>query len=80
MADIKAVEGFEDVHYEDEFEFPFWKLIRDYAEEHDLSYSKAARAVCSEYVKTIRYRDTEWSDEQIRKREREMVNVGDRRG
>ncbi len=60
-------------HYEEDFEFPFWKMIREYAEEQDVSYSDAAAKVCPEYCKTIRYRDVEWTDEQIFRREEEGV-------
>ena len=65
--------SFMDEHYEEKFEFPFWKLIKQRAEEKDISYSDAAAEVCPEYCKTIRYRDTEWSDAQIAKREAEGV-------
>jgi len=56
--------------YEREFEFPFWKLVKQRAEEKDISYSDAAAEVCPEYSKTLRIRDTEWSDEQIAKWEK----------
>ena len=62
-----------DGHYEEKFEFPFWKLIKQRAEEKDISYSDAAAEVCPEYCRTIRYRDTEWSDAQIENREAEGV-------
>jgi hypothetical protein len=58
-------------HYEEEFEFPFWTLVKQRAEEKDISYSDAAALVCPEYSKTLRIRDVEWSDEQIRKSEEE---------
>jgi len=60
-------------HYEEKFEFPFWKLVREYAEEHDVSYSDAAAAVCPQYCATIRYRDNEWTDAQIWAREAEGI-------
>jgi hypothetical protein len=58
-------------HYEEEFEFPFWALVKQCAEEKDISYSDAAVIVCPEYSKTLRIRDVEWSDEQIRKADEE---------
>lgn len=53
-------------HYEEEFEFPFFAMIKKCAEERDISYSDAAAIVCPEFSKTLRIRDEEWSDEQIR--------------
>lgn len=58
-------------HYEEEFEFPLWKLIRECAEEKDISYSDAAAIVAPEYAASLRIRDQEWTDEQIAKREAE---------
>jgi hypothetical protein len=62
-----------DGHYEKKFEFPFWSLIKQRAEEKDISYSDAAAEVCPEYCSTIRYRDEEYANEQITKREEEGV-------
>jgi hypothetical protein len=67
-----------DKHYEEKFEFPLWKLIKQRAQEKDISYSAAYREVLPEYEKTIRYHDTEWTDEQIRKRNRELVELRER--
>jgi hypothetical protein len=61
-----------DQHYEDEFEFPLWKLIRECAEAKDISYSRASEIVVPEYVKTIRYGDREYEDSVIEAREKEM--------
>lgn len=54
-----------DEFYEDKFEFPLWKLIKQRAEEKDLSYAKAAVEVSPEYIKSakIRYRDEEFEHE-----------------
>ena len=61
-----------DKHYEENFEFPLWHLIKQRAEEKDISYVKAAMEVMPEYQKTIRYKDTKWVDEQIRLRNKEL--------
>ena len=61
-----------DEYYEDKFEFPLWKLIKQRAEEKDISYLKAADEVVPEYIKTIRYRDIEFEDAEIGKRAKEM--------
>lgn len=58
-------------HYEEEFEFPFWKLVRKRAEEKDMSFSDAAAEVCPEYSRTLKVRDVEWTDAQIAKSENE---------
>ena len=73
---MKLKEGFHDPvpgHYEEKFEFTLWKMIREYAEEHDISYSNAAAQVVHEYSKTTRCRDVEWADQVIANREAEGV-------
>ena len=67
-----------DKHYEEEFEFPLWKLIKKRAKEKDISYVKACQEIVPEYVKTIRYRDTEFEDAAIQKRVKEKTAVFDR--
>jgi hypothetical protein len=67
-----------DKHYEEKFEFPLWKLIKQRAEKKDISYSAACAEVMPEYVKTIRYRDTEFEDAAIRKRQKEMAEAAER--
>jgi len=67
-----------DKHYESKFEFPLWKLIKQRAEEKDISYLKATDEVVPEYVKTIRYRDTEFEDSEIHKRAEELRTSVDR--
>ena len=57
--------------YEEKFEFPLWKLVKQRAREKDISYSAALDEVLPEYVKTIRYRDVEF--------ERQAVEEGVRR-
>jgi len=59
-------------HYEDQFEFPLWKLIKRYAEEKDISYLAASEQIVPEYVKSIRYRDTEFENFHIQKRLTEL--------
>ena len=61
-------ESLRDKHYEEKFEFPLWKLIKQRAEEKDISYAAASREVVPEYVKTIRYRDEEFEEAEVQKR------------
>ena len=67
-----------DKHYEEKFEFPLWTLIKQRAEEKDISYVAASEEVVPEYVKTIRYRDTEFEDAAIQKRAKEMAELAER--
>ena len=67
-----------DKHYEDKFEFPLWKLIKERAEEKDISYHDAMLEVVPEYEKTIRYGDTEFEQEQIQKRRAEQLALRER--
>ncbi len=62
----------EDGHYEEKFEFPLWKLIKQRAEEKDISYAEASKEVFPEYARTIRYRDTEFEDAVVKKRQEEI--------
>ena len=62
-----------DEHYEEKFEFPLWKLIKEYAEENDISYLQASEKIVPEYVKTIRYRDIEFEESEVKKRAEEMM-------
>ena len=48
-------EPMSDKYYEEKFEFPLWKLIKQRAEEKDISYSAASMEVMPEYMKTIRF-------------------------
>jgi hypothetical protein len=75
--DIMA-ENASNKHYEEEFEFPLWKLIKQRAKEKDISYVAACREVVPEYQKTIKYKDTGWTNEQILKRNREMAELKER--
>jgi len=59
-----------DKHYETKFEFTLWKLIKKRAEEKDISYVDAAKEVVPAYVKTIRYRDTAFEEDEVHKRPR----------
>jgi hypothetical protein len=51
-----------DAGYEREFEFPLWTLIKERADQKDISYYAAAREVVPEYMKGIRYDDEEFED------------------
>ena len=64
-----------DKHYESKFEFPLWKLIKQRAEEKDISYVEASKEVFPEYAKTIRYRDTEFEEEEVHKRAQELARL-----
>lgn len=67
-----------DKHYEEEFEWPLWKLIQQRAEEKDISYRKASQEVAPEYAKGIRIGDVAYEDDQVKKRiayiEKEVKN------
>lgn len=62
-----------DEHYEEEFEFPLWKLIKQIAEEKKISYSQASEIAVPQYVKNIRFGDIEYEDSVIEAREKEMT-------
>lgn len=64
-------EPMSDKHYESKFEFPLFKLIKQRAEEKDISYRDAAIEVVPEYMKNIRYDDTEFENEVMDKAEEE---------
>jgi len=61
-----------DEHYEEKFEFELWKIIKERANEKDISYLDASKEVLPEYVKTIRYRDDEFERTEIKKRQKEL--------
>jgi hypothetical protein len=61
----------QDKHYEAKFEFPLFKLIKQRAEEKDISYHDAALEVMPEYGKTVRYRDREFELAEIIKNDEE---------
>ena len=62
-------------HYEEKFEFPLWRLIKQRAEEDDISYVEASKKVTPEYVKTIRYRDIEFENAAIEKRANDKAKL-----
>ena len=64
-----------DDHYEEKFEFPLWKLIKQRAEEKDISYVQAAVELLPEYEKNIRYRDTEFEAAAIQKRANDVAEI-----
>lgn len=65
-------------HYEEKFEFPLWHLIKQRAEEKDISYVRAAGEVVPEYVKTIRYRDDKFEEDAREKRRKELAELAER--
>ena len=65
-------------HYESDFEYPLWKLIKQRAEEKDVSYSDAATEAVIEYGKGIRYRDMEYYNTEVEKRNNEMRELAQR--
>ena len=71
------VEPTSDKHYEEKFEFSLWKLIKQRAEEKDISYHDAAIEVLPEFEKTIRYRDKEFEAAAIQKRRKEMLELSE---
>lgn len=71
-------EPMSDKHYEEKFEFPMWKLIKQRAEEKDISYLAATQEVIPEYSKTIRYRDTEYEEAEVQKRQNELAEIAKR--
>jgi len=67
-----------DKHYEERFEYPLWKMIRQRAEEKDISYNAAYQEILPEYLKLIKYGDTEWVDAQIKKYNQETAMLKER--
>ena len=59
-------------HYEEKFEFPLWKKIKEYADKHDISYVEASEVVMPEYVATIRYDDIEFEEAEMLKSHAEL--------
>jgi len=68
-----------DKHYETKFEYPLWKLIKQRAEEKDISYVQAAGEVVPEYGKGIHYRDKEFEESTIAIRVEELKVVREQR-
>jgi len=65
-----------DEYYEEKFEFPLWKMIKEHAEKRDISYSRAAEEVVPIYVKSIpEYRQDERDDAMIKARLDEMKEL-----
>lgn len=57
-----------DKRYEEDFEWPLWKLIQARAEEKDISYRRASEEVAPAYAAGIRIGDVEFEDELIKSR------------
>lgn len=53
------------VYEEENFEFPLFKLVREKAEELDISYHDALVLVKPDYVRTCRYGDVEFEQTAI---------------
>ena len=66
-----------DEHYEEKFEIPLWKLIKQCAEEKDISYATAIVEVVPEYERTIG-QNTESDKAAIQKRAKEMAELAQR--
>jgi hypothetical protein len=64
-----------DEHYEERFEFPLWKLIKQRAKEKDISYLAAMNEVSPEYVRSIRYGDRKFEESLIVKRWKELSQL-----
>jgi hypothetical protein len=62
-------------HYEEDFKFPLWELIKKRADTKDISYVAAIEEVVPEYIKTIRYRDEVFENECIQKRRKEFADL-----
>ena len=66
-----------DKHYEEKFEFELWKLVKQRAEEKDISYHDAMLELVPEFEKTIRYRDKEFEEAEVLKRQQEMIALSE---
>ena len=64
-----------DEHYEEKFEFPLWKLIKQRAKEKDISYLAAMNEVSPEYAQRIRYGDRKLEESLIVKRWKELSQL-----
>ena len=53
------------VYEEENFEFPLFKLVREKAEELDISYHDALVLVKPDYVRSCRYGDEEFEQKSI---------------
>ncbi len=53
-------------------------MIEQRAKEKDISYAAASMEVLPEYQKNIRYRDTEFEDVEIKKRQKELNELAER--
>lgn len=62
-------------HYEDWFEFPLLKLIRQRAEEKDISYLAAADEVVPEYARALRFRDVEYNEALFKEQRKQLEEL-----
>ncbi len=69
------MEATSDKHYETPWESPLWKMIKQRADEKDISYSQAWKEVSKEHFKMLRYRDTEFEDAAVKKMNQEMAEL-----
>ena len=68
------LEFMSDKHYEEKFEMPLWKLIKQRAEEKDISYAAAIVEVVPEYERTIG-QNTESDKMALQKRAKDMAEL-----
>ena len=64
-----------DKHYEEKFESQLWKMIKQRADEKDISYNEAYKEIQPEWFKMVRYRDLEFEDGEIEKRNKELAEL-----
>jgi len=64
-----------DKKYEAEFEFPLLKLIRERAEEEDISYLEAANEVVPEYARALKLRDMKYIEALLAKEQEHLDEV-----
>jgi len=64
-------------HYEEKFEIPLWRLIKQRAEENDISYAAAIVKVVPEYARTIG-KNTGSDEAAIQKRAKELAELAQR--
>ena len=60
-------------HYEEDFEFELWKMIKEHAKKKDLCYLDAAIEVMPEYGKGVRFYDEEFEEELRQNRKKELA-------
>ncbi len=66
-----------DEYYEEQFEFPLWKMIKERAEKKNISYTQAQKECLPEYIKAqkLRYRDEDYENKVVTKRWTELRSL-----